>query len=331
MQLVRFTRFGGPEVLELVGAPLPIPGPGQVRVRLTAAAVNHADLALIAGSYPLRPRLPATPGLEGAGWVEAVGPGVTEAHLGERVVLPLGAAAGQGTWREAVVVPADLLLPTPPALTDEQAGGLWVSYLTAWALLTTDWEEAPGPVLATAAGSSVGLALGQLARLLGRELVGLVRRPELAPWLLTQGYQRVMVAETASAGLREERERYPLVLDAVGGPGVAALLRVLAPGGVLVLYGTLDPAAAGFAGPALLFGEKRLAGFWLNRWLGRVSAEERETAYATLLGWFASGDLQPLVERTFPLAEVRTACQALLRPGRRGKILLRPTPAGQEP
>ena len=178
MRAIRFHQFGPPaEVLHLEDVPDEEPGPGQVRLRLTHRSINPSDLLTISGHYGRLPRLPATPGLEGVGRVEALGEGVAGWRAGDRAI-PLGAA---GTWRESVIVNSAQLLPVPDAVGDETAAQFVVNPITAWVMLEQELALRPGDWLAqTAAGSTLGRLVIQLAQLRGYRTVNFVRRPEQA-------------------------------------------------------------------------------------------------------------------------------------------------------
>lgn len=124
MRAIRFEQFGPPaEVLHLADLPTPEPGPGQARVRLTHRSINPSDLLTVSGEYGSLPRLPATPGFEGVGRVEALGEGTRGLAPGMRVV-PLGAG---GTWRESVIADATLLVPVSDVVSDGAAAQNQVS------------------------------------------------------------------------------------------------------------------------------------------------------------------------------------------------------------
>jgi NADPH:quinone reductase-like Zn-dependent oxidoreductase len=114
MRAVRFTSFGEPtEVLSLEDLPTPEPGPGQVLIRMRVRPINPSDLFAIRGQYGRLPKLPATPGMEGAGVIEALGPGVTQLQR-DQLVAPMSG----GTWQEYLVADARSLLPVPPGLDE---------------------------------------------------------------------------------------------------------------------------------------------------------------------------------------------------------------------
>lgn len=317
VRLVLFDRFGGPEVLRLDDAPDPEPGHGEALVRVIAAAINPADLAVIAGRYGVRPPLPATPGLEAAGVVAAVGPDVVAPQVGDRVLLALGAARGQGTWRSHLVVPVEALLPTPDRLSDDQAGGALLTSLTAVALLETLRPPPGDSLLVTAPRSNTGLALGQLAEVYGVQLYGLARRPSQPP----PGYRAVAVWP--------ERPDLPATsvmaaFDAVAGAWTQTCLELVRAGGEVVVFGALAGQSSVVDPRLLIYGEKRLRGFWLQRWLTTAGPDERDALYSLVLAYLGAGTLEPVVARAFPLSEVESACRYALAPGRLGKVILRP-------
>lgn len=317
MRLVVFDRFGGPDVLRVVEAPDPEPRAGEALVRVLAAAINPADLALVAGRYGVRPPLPATPGLEAAGVVMAVGPGVVVPRIGDRVMLALGAARGQGTWRSHLTVPVETVLATPDRLSDDQAGGALLTSLTALTLLETLGPASGDSLLVTAPRSTTGLALGQLAPAYGVRLYGLSRSSTAPP----PGYQAVSVWP-----------EHPLppdtsvtaALDAVAGAWTQTCLDLVDAGGEVVVYGALSGQPSAIEPSRMIYGEKRLRGFWLQRWLATATPAARDALYALALAYLNAGILEPVVARAFPLSEVEAACRFALTPGRLGKVILKP-------
>jgi NADPH:quinone reductase-like Zn-dependent oxidoreductase len=131
--MIRFSEFGNPaEVLEVTEAPQPEPGPGEVCLRLTHRPVHPADFFVIMGLYAILPELPAAPGLEGMGRIEALGEGVTGFQPGQRVI-PMGVTSG--TWQEYIIANPAQLLPVPDAVSDQTAAQFVVNPVTAWAML----------------------------------------------------------------------------------------------------------------------------------------------------------------------------------------------------
>ena len=324
MRAIRFHQFGPPaEVLHLEELPDEAPGPGQVRLRLTHRSINPSDLLTVSGHYGRLPRLPATPGLEGVGRVEALGEGVAGWRAGDRVI-PLGAA---GTWRESVIVNAAQLLPVPDAVGDETAAQFVVNPITAWVMLEQELALRPGDWLAqTAAGSTLGRLVIQLAQLRGYRTVNFVRRPEQAAELLAIGADAVFGTDEADV---VERVRALTggrgvagALDAVGGETGALALRCLRSGGTLVVYGLLGGEPLPLHNGEMLFRGLTVRGFWLTHWFQHTPPERVQPALLELMGLMAAGQLVPPVEAAYDLAGFRAAVAHAERPGRQGKVLL---------
>jgi NADPH:quinone reductase len=328
MRIVQFDRFGEPaDVLRLVEAEDAPPASGEVRVRLTARAIHPSDLNNVRGLYGRPPPLPATPGNDAAGVVEAAGPGVTGPVPGTRVTLLLGALGGKGTWREEVCVPATMVVPTPAALSDAQAGALWANYVSIVVMVDDVLRLQRGEVLVqTAAGSQLGRAMIELARLRGLVLVNVVRRAEQADELRAAGASNVVVVPGEDLAARVHAltggKGAAAALDAVGGDTGAAVLGALRPGGTCLLFGALDGRPVRVDPGPFLFRELRLHGFWLVRWLQRATPESVREAVAAVLAGAEQGHFKPAIDSTYPLSEVRAAVLRAETPGRTGAVVL---------
>lgn len=322
MRALRFDRHGDPgSVLSLAELPPPEPGPGQVRLRMRLCPINPSDLLQVQGVYGRLPALPATPGLEGVGRVEALGDGVTGWAPGDRAVL-LGA---QGTWAEQVVVPAEALVPVPTSLPEDQAAQVIVNPLTAW-IMARELGLGPGKtLLQSAAGSIVGRALIQLGKVLGYRTVNLVRRPDQVMELLALGADSVVCtkdprwAEQAGRFLPRGAEA---AVDAVGGSLAGDLVKLLRPGGTLLVYGALSGAPLQLPGGQLIFRTATVRGFWLTDWKKRTPRAERDRCCAEVMDLMAQGRLHCPVAAVVPLAAWPTAVAQALAPARGGKVLL---------
>jgi NADPH:quinone reductase-like Zn-dependent oxidoreductase len=327
MKAVVFESFGNPsEVLQVRDLPVPEPGPGQVQVRMLASPINPSDLLYVRGQYGSRPKLPATPGFEGVGIVEAAGAGLLgRLRLGKRVAV-LGSEAG--TWREQVVVPAKRVVPVPAGVPDEQAATFFVN--PASALVMTRYVlkvPARAWLLQTAAGSALGRMVIRLSRQFGFRTINVVRRREQAEELLKVGGDAAICTSDESV---EERvqvltggEGVRYALDAVGGATGSAVARSLTRHGRLLVYGTLSGEPLSVDPRTLIVGQKRIEGFWLGEWA-------REQRLLTMLRLFRrigklleTGVLTSEVGSTFPLEDVQSAVRAAEVPGRQGKVLLR--------
>lgn len=325
MRALRFARFGEPsEVLRLEEIPRPEPGPGQVRVRLTHRPINPSDLYTIRGTYGHLPRLPASPGFEGAGRIDALGEDVRHWQIGDRVI-PL--SGDGGTWREYGLVAADRLLPVAPAVSDQSAAQFVVNPVTAWVMLEEELAIRPGEwILQTAAGSTLGRVVIQLGRLRGFKTINLVRRPEQVEELLALGADAVFCTDDDDLVGRVKglagSDGVKGALDAVGGSTGALALNCLRPGATMLLYGMLSDEPLPVHSGEVLFRGLTLRGFWLSHWFRRRSPEQVTAALSTLMQLMADGRLVPPVEAEYDLVDFLAAIDHAERPGRQGKVLL---------
>ncbi len=221
MKAWQLEELGGPaQVLTLSEVADPMPGPGQLVVRVLGAAANFPDVLMCRGEYQVRPDLPFTPGIEVCGEVVALGDGVADLSVGDRVVgstvLPSGGFA------ELAVMSAGTTFPAPPALDDAEASALFVGYQTGWFGLRRRSALQPGETLLVhAAAGGVGSAAVQLGKALGARVIGVVRgaeKAEVASGLgadvvvdrLDEDFVEVVKAETGGRGAH-------VVYDPVGG------------------------------------------------------------------------------------------------------------------
>ncbi|CUS04614.2 Alcohol dehydrogenase, zinc-binding domain protein [Candidatus Promineifilum breve] len=324
MRAIRFSRFGPPaEVLSLEELPLPEPGPGQVRLRLTHRSINPSDLLTVSGEYGRLPRLPATPGFEAVGRVEALGEGVRGLPIGTRVV-PLGVG---GTWAESATAAAALLLPVPEAVSDAAAAQFVVNPVTAWVMLVEELQLEPGDwVVQTAAGSTLGRLVIQLGRLRGYRTINLVRRPEQVDELLALGADAVYCTgdEDVVERVREVTGGRGAkgALEAVGGRTGEIALKTLRPGGTMLVYGMLGGEPLPLHNGEMLFRGLTVRGFWLSQWFRQTDPAHVTATLGTLMQLMADGHLLPPVEAEYDLADFQTAIAHCERPGRQGKVLL---------
>ena len=211
MRAIVFDRFGEPaEVLQLREVALPEPGHGEVRVRMRMSSINPADLMTVRGVYGRLPSLPATPGFEGVGIVEAGSGLLARRVMGKRVAVLNGVT---GNWQEQVVIPARQAVPVPDALTDEQAASFFVNPASALAMTRNVLCVPSGAwLLQTAAGSALGRMVIRLSRRYGFRTLNVVRRKEAIDELKAFGGDAVI---SSSEGPIEEQ-----VAKITGGQGV---------------------------------------------------------------------------------------------------------------
>jgi NADPH2:quinone reductase len=304
---IRIHRHGGPEVLKWEEVEPGRPGPGEALVRHEAVGLNFIDVYHRTGLYPLPP-LPATPGMEGAGVVEAVGEAVTEVAVGERV-----AYAGQppGAYAELRCIPAHRLVKLPVGISAPQAAAMMLQGMTARYLLKGCWPVGPGTTLLIhAAAGGVGLIVCQWARHLGATVVGTVGSPEKAELAEAHGCQHAIVysREDFAGRVKEitNGRGVDVVYDSVGQATFMKSLDCLRPRGMMVSFGQSS-------GPMPPFDLAILAqkgSLFLTRptLMTYTAAREDLLAHAhDLFEVVQSGAVKIEVSRTYPLAEASRA------------------------
>ncbi|HEX7316348.1 MAG TPA: zinc-dependent alcohol dehydrogenase family protein [Pyrinomonadaceae bacterium] len=324
MQSVRFQRFGNPaEVLSVEEVERPEAGAGQVLVKMRARPINPSDLLTVRGLYGSLPVPPATPGLEGMGEVAEVGEGVTHLRAGQRVI-PLGVA---GTWQEYVVAPAAQLIPVPDSVSDQTAAQFVVNPLTAWIMTVEELSLQPGEwLLQTAAGSTLGRVVLQIAKRRGFKTINVVRRREQGEELKALGADEIICTdeEEIPARVREitGKEGLKKAIDAVGGETGGAVVSALARGGVLLVYGLLSGRPMPVDSGQMIFTSSTVRGFWLGEWMRSAPPERQQAVTGEMLRSMATQEIVPPVEAEYPLTEILAAVEHSERPGRSGKVLL---------
>ena len=323
--VARFHRTGGPEVLALDRVEVGDPGAGEVRIGVKALGLNRAELAFMAGRYLERPALPSRIGYEAAGVVEAIGDGVSELGLGDRVaVLPLLSMSRHGVAGEVATVPASIVRRLPDGLGFERAAACWMQYLTAWGGLFDGAQVQAGDVVVvTAASSSVGLAAIALVREAGGIPIATTRTGEKREALLAAGAELVIVTGTETVGPAVRAvtggRGARVIFDAVAGPGVAALAEAAAEGGTIVVYGALAEQFTPFP-VALAIGKGLTVRGWSLRDLVRSGALAR--AIEAIEAGVGSGRWQPVVARRFGLEQIGDAYRFMASGAQVGKVVV---------
>src|SRR4051812_10222905 len=317
-----YETHGNPaEVLRITELPLPEPGPDDVVVKMSAAPINPADLNSIEGKYPIKASLPAIPGMEGAGVVIEIGPGVKNLAVGAQVILP----HSYGTWREIAVIASERLVAAPKEIEPIQAAMLKVNPITGWRMLHDfvplrrgDW------LIQNAANSGAGECVIQIARELGYKTVNVVRRTELVEELRSLGGDVVLVdgenlrdEVTAATGKAPIR----LALNAVGGENALRVAKCLASDGTMVTYGAMSLQPLSIPNGMLIFKNLRFTGFWVNKWYEAATPEQRTETFAPLFDMAKRGLLRTKVEATYALSEAQAAIAHAMQSKRSGKIV----------
>lgn len=323
MRAAVYESFGDPaDVLRVVERPLPEPGAGQARVRMTRAAIHNHDLWMIRGSYGQRPPLPALGGSEAAGVVDAIGEGVTNVKVGDRVA---GFAAG--TWCEQFVTSAMGLVPLPDAISDDAGCQLVAMPLSAMALLDTYGVEPPDFIVQNAANGAVGKTLARLAKARGKNVLHLVRSDDAVAELARQGITGA-VATSHPEWRKRVKEivgegKIRAAIDSVGGHASGEICSLLAPGGKLVAFGSMSGEPMQLDSGPFIFKQVVLEGFWLSK-QNAVPPERFRAMVGELIELVAKGVLDLPVARVFPLEHAREAVVASVSASRGGKVLFSP-------
>ncbi|SIO89596.1 quinone oxidoreductase [Nocardiopsis sp. JB363] len=320
MRAIVMEEFGGPEVLRPQEIDDPSPGPGQILLDVAARGVNFIDVYQRSGAYQVD--LPYVPGMEAAGSIAAVGEGVTDFAVGQRV----GWAMAPGGYADRATVDANLAVPIPDGVSDEQAAALLLQGMTAHYLTYSVHPVAEGEtILVHAAAGGTGLLITQLAKARGARVIGTVS---------TEAKEAVARAAGADEIIRYTQAPVAeAVRDLTGGEGVAAVydgvgkdtfdasLASLRPRGVLALFGQasgpvepVDPQRLNGAGSVYLT-RPSLAHFVAGR-------EELLGRARDLFELVEQGRLDVRVGGRFPLEEAGRAHEALTSRGTTGKLLL---------
>jgi NADPH2:quinone reductase len=322
MQAIRVHQYGGPEVMELEALPVPTPGAGQALVKVGAAGVNFIDIYQRSGAYKLP--LPLGLGLEGAGTVEAVGDGVTDVAVGDRVAW----TQISGSYATHNVIAADRLVKLPEGLSFKDGAAAMLQGMTAHYLTHSTYRLKPGDTcVISAAAGGVGLLFCQMAKMLGARVIGTVSTEEKAALARAAGADEVILYTQQDFEAEVKRltdgKGVDVVYDSVGKDTFDKSLNCLKPRGMMVLFGQasgpvapLDPQTLNAKG-CLYLTRPRLDVYIESR-------EELVERAGDVLGWIASGKLKLRVEHTYGLAEAGQAHNDLNGRKTTGKLVLLP-------
>lgn len=326
MKAIQITRTGGPEALELVDLPRPEPGPGEVVIRAHAIGVGKPDVLFRTGVYRWMPTLPAIPGAEMTGHVEALGAGVSDLAIGEPVLVY---HLGGGCYAQYAKVPASAVTRLPPNIDLDDAVSI-PNYQVAYALLTEASRGlAAKTVYVNGAAGGIGSAVIQLCRLQNIAIIAGASNATKCAFALSQGATQTIDYSVQNVHERllalTEGRGVDLILDHIVGKDFTDNLKALAPFGLIVSFNALG----GFPEKDL-FREMRahlpkspgVRCFTMHSFdhdpAGRLRVAERTLAL------FAAGRVRPPIDRRLPLAEARQAHERLDQRAVLGKLILKP-------
>jgi NADPH2:quinone reductase len=321
MKAIRVNEFGHPEVLRLEEVPTPRPGPGEVLVRIRAVGVNPVETYIRAGKYARLPKLPYTPGNDGAGVVEQASPDVNEFKPGDRVYT---AGSVSGVYAEFALCKTEQVHRLPENVSFAQGAAMGTPYATAYRGLFQRAEAKAGEtVLVHGASGGVGTAAVQLARARGLRVFATAGSDEGCKLALEQGAREVFDHHAP--------EHFEQIMKATDGRGVDVIvellanvnlgkdLTIIAKGGRVAIIGSrgrveIDPRDT-------MQRDADVRGMMLMN----ISPADLASIHAALVAGLENGTLHPVIGKEFPLAEVAEAHRAVMEKGATGKIVLTPT------
>ncbi len=324
-RVVSQSRYGGPEVLELARQPRPDPGPAQVLVRVRAASVNARDWHVMRGEPRLarlmdrtvfamrRPRV-AVRGTDLAGVVEAVGAGVDRWKPGDAVF-----GEGIGTFAEYALASADQLAAVPAGVLFEQAAALPLAATTALLCLDETGLTPGGEVLVNGASGGVGTFAVQLAKAMGLHVTAVVSTRNV-PLVRSLGADEVV--DYTVADFTRSGRTYGAVVDLVGNRRLRELRRVVRPGGRLVLSGGGTAGEGRIVGPLRLLVGATAAARFLPFTVVVPKALPTTATLERTADLIASGRVEPVIDRTFPLEEAAAAVRYMETEHARAKVVI---------
>jgi NADPH2:quinone reductase len=313
-------EFGGPEVLQLEEVLTPQPGPGEVLVRIHATGINPVETYIRAGTYARLPKLPYTPGNDGAGVVEQVGMDVIEFKAGDRVYT---AGSLSGTYAEFALCKKEQVHPLPANVSFAQGAAMGTPYATAYRGLLQRAEAKPDEtVLVHGASGGVGTAAVQLARAHGLRVFGSAGSAEGLKLAREQGAHEVFDHRVP--------DHFEQIMQATGGHGVDVIvemlanvnlgkdLTILAKGGRVVIIGSRGPVEINPRDTMQRDADVR------GMILPNTPPAQMASIHAALVAGLENGTLRPVIGKEFPLFNAAEAHRAAVEPGATGKIVLVP-------
>ncbi len=313
-------------MLQIEDLPLEEPGEGDVRLKVEAIGLNRAEVMFRKGQYLEDPELPSRLGYEATGIVDAVGPGVGDIQIGDRVsTIPAFSMGTYGVYGESAIVPANAVASYPDNLSASEGAAIWMQYLTAYgALIDIGQLKAGDTAVISAASSSVGLAAIQVAKSAGAVSIATTRSSAKKQFLLDTGADHVIVtneedlvesvmAITAGTGAS-------LIFDPIGGPMLQTLADAAAVGATIIEYGALSPDPTPF--PLFSALKKGLAvrGYTMFEIVKDTERLSRGKQY--VYDGLKSSALNPIIDRTFPLDAVAEAHRYMETNQQKGKIVM---------
>lgn len=317
MRAFRLLTQGSPPVLTDI--PPPEPGQGELRLSVRACGLNFADLLMIEGRYQERPPLPMTLGMEAAGVVEALGPGVEGPLPGTRVAV----FCGQGGLAEQAVVPAARCLPIPDTMGMAEAAAFQIAYGTSHLALTRRANLQPGEtLLVLGAAGGVGLTAVEIGKRLGARVIASARGAERLAVAAAAGADHLIDSEAPDLrGTLKALGGVDVVYDAVGGPAFMEALRATRPEGRLLPIGFAGGDVPQIPANLLLVKNLTVIGLYWGGYL-TFAPDALTGSLATLVDWHRRGWITPRISHRLPLSRAAEALDLLRSRKATGKVVV---------
>jgi len=325
-RIVRFHQYGDPSVLKIEDLDVPPPAADEVQIEVKSIGLNRAEVMFRTHAFFQEAQFPTRLGYEAAGIVKTVGASVTGFKKRDVVsLIPPPDIARWGTYGELANVPARNLVKHPENISFEVAAASWLQYVTAWGALIEQARLSTGDfVIVTAASSSVGIAAFQIAKAVGATIIATTRTRAKRQALIEHRADHVVVTDeedlvarvmelTSGVGAR-------VVFDPVGGPSFIPLTESMAHGGILLEYGALSTEPTPFPQFTVLGKSLTLKGYLNGEITNNEAALERAKAFITK--GLSSGQLKPVIARTFPLEQIQEATRFLESNAQIGKVVV---------
>lgn len=325
-RIVRIHEYGDASVLKLEDVDVPPPAANEVQISVRAIGLNRAEVMFRNHAYLQEAIFPSRLGYEAAGVVAEVGSSVTEFAKGDVVsLIPPDDIARWGTYGEIANVPARNLVKHPANISFEAAAASWMQYVTAWGALIDQARLTKDDfVIVTAASSSVGIAAFQVARSVGATVIATTRTSAKRQALLDVGAHHVIATEEEDTVARvmeiTNGNGARVVFDPVGGPAFEPLTASMARGGILFEYGALSTEPTPFPLFTVLGKSLTLKGYLYNEVVSDDATLERAKAFIS--AGLASGKLNPVIAKTFPLDQIQEATRFLESNQQVGKVVV---------
>lgn len=318
MRAMQVTDLGQP--LSLQDIPVPAAGPGQVQVKVHTCGLNFGDLLIIKGTYQEKPELPFTLGMELCGTITEVGAGVDGLAVGQRVA----AYCGFDALADYAAIPANICVPIPDEMSDEDAAAFLIAYGTSHVALDYKAHLQPGErLLVLGASGGVGLTAVELGKLMGAEVIAVARGKDKLEVARSMGADHLIDSETDDIrSVVKGLGGADVVYDPIGGDQFKAALRACNAEARLIPLGFASGDVPQIPANHLLVKNLTVIGFYWGGYT-RVNPKVLTDSFKVLINWYVQGKIKPHVSNVLPLEEANAALDLLRTRKATGKVVVK--------